>query len=163
MQQAIHSSHQEPIARDAMTAEVLAVESHWTVNQLVKFFRERNLSEAPVVESNGDLVGTVSLGELAKFLAKEVLENKGDSGYSDLVGYFAEQLLSQATKIAGSEKTIGEIMKPVVIEASVHTPLHEIVDQMVIKSQDKVWVKKDSQVVGVITVFDLLKLNREIQ
>ena len=51
-------------AMDVMTTDVITVDPDMTVQALARLLAERGISGAPVVDSNGRLVGIISEGDL---------------------------------------------------------------------------------------------------
>jgi len=51
-------------AKDIMTKNILKVREDWSVHRLAEFFAENSISGAPVISTDGKLVGVVSLTDI---------------------------------------------------------------------------------------------------
>ena len=62
---------------DLMSKEVLCVYEGWTIQRLAEFFLKNEISGAPVIASDHELVGVVSVSDIFRF------ENSDDETKSE--------------------------------------------------------------------------------
>lgn len=61
---------------DAMTSQVLTVYEGWSISRLSQFFIKHNISGAPVIAADDELVGVVTQSDIIRFASSE--PNKQD-------------------------------------------------------------------------------------
>lgn len=150
-------------AKDIMTCPVLLAQADWSLDQLAEFFVDNYISGAPVVGADGELVGVVSLTDLARH------HNLHDSVPPGVHEYYSQVLESRyareeiaALRIYGEPlATVRDIMTPMIFAVSEDARLQEVADTMVRGHIHRVFVTRDKQVVGVIAALDLLKIIRD--
>ena len=148
-------------ARDLMTRDIKAARAVWSVNRLAEFLVESNISGAPVLSEDGQLIGVVSLTDIVRYMTMpehktsnsrtpayylETLENTYTS--EEINAFRVDQL---------SSESVHDVMTPVIFDVSEETPMGQIADLMVRGHIHRVFVTRDQTVVGIITALDLLK------
>jgi CBS domain-containing protein len=111
-----------------MHPEVLGVRVDMTAREAAGFLTENQIAGAPVLDTNGHLVGVVSLTDLA--------ENEGQS----------------------DDVFVREIMTPTVYTVPDDTPVPEIARAMIAGRIHRLFVTCKRRVVGIVTPLDLLRL-----
>jgi predicted transcriptional regulator len=147
-------------AADIMTAELLTAYEGWTVHRLAEFFINRQISAAPVIASDHELVGVVSLGDVFKFNHADE-DSKGRmmrNHYRDSCGQEINQEdLRTWVKDADKNCTVHHIMNGEVIAVERDAPLSEVTKVLLEHHIHRVFVTENKKVVGVITTMDVLR------
>ncbi len=148
-------------AADVMTRDVRTVPLDWSVDRLSRFLTDNAISGAPVVDESGRLTGVVTLTDIVRQTGSGLLDlaQRDDGFYQGLL----DRELSDEEQRAFHEAVddgvlISDIMTPVVYSVTPETPMTEMVDAMVRGHIHRVLVTQDRQVVGIVTVLDLLRI-----
>ena len=147
-------------AADIMSAELLTAYEGWTVHRLAEFFINRQISAAPVIASDHELVGVVSLGDVFKFNHSDE-DSKGRlmrNHYRDSCGQEINQEdLRSWVKDADKNCTVHHIMNDEVIAVEQGASLDEVTKVLLENHIHRVFVTDKKKVVGVITTMDVLR------
>ena len=153
-------------ARDVMTPGPITVRSNLSLPELGAFLVENEISGAPVVDSQGCLVGVVSVNDLAR--AAGVLAGFGAAPGSDYFEQGGLRLVSEwetATVVSPqpfegemSDHSVSEIMSSLIDSVSADTSVSEIARIMVSRRHHRVLVTRDDQLLGIVTSLDLVAL-----
>ena len=150
----------ELLAENIMSAELLTAYEGWTIHRLADFFIKHQISAAPVIASDHELVGIVSVGDVFRFNNM----NEGDKGnamrnhYRDSCGQdINEEDLRSWVKDADKNCTVHQIMTPEVIAVEKHTPVAEVTSVLLKQHIHRVFVTEEKKVIGVITTMDVLR------
>jgi predicted transcriptional regulator len=147
-------------AKDIMTEDLLTAYEGWTIHRLADFFINRQISAAPVIASDHELVGVVSIGDVFKF--NNANENsKSDAlrnHYRDTCGQeINEELLRSWVKDADKNCTVHQIMNKEVISVDDTANVETVAKVLLDRHIHRVFVTNaDNKVVGVITAMDVL-------
>ena len=147
-------------AKDIMTTNLLTAYEGWTIHRLAEFFINRRISAVPVIASDHELVGVVSVSDVFAFnhLADR---DKGDAlrnHYRDSCGQdIDDELLRSWVKDADKNCTVHQIMTPEVISVDLHQPLVGVARLLLEKHIHRVFVTEHKRVTGVITTMDVLR------
>lgn len=148
------------LAGDIMTPDLLTAYEGWTIHRLAEFFIKHQISAVPVIASDHELVGIVSVGDVFRFNHLEdsdkgaVLRNY----YRDNTGQdINETDLRIWAKEADKNCTVHHIMTPEVISVEVDAPIKTVSAILLEKHIHRVFVTKNKIVVGVITAMDVLR------
>ncbi|KAB2958441.1 MAG: CBS domain-containing protein [Thermoanaerobaculia bacterium] len=148
-------------ARDVMNPEVLAVRDDQTVADLADFLVDNEISGAPVEDAEGQLIGVVSLTDVARVLGghdQAVIDHPQPEYY--LRGWedrFNPEDVA-GLRIAESDLTVGEIMTPQVFAVEDEMPISKVAEKMIHGHLHRLLVTRDRKVVGIISTSDLLGL-----
>jgi CBS domain-containing protein len=152
----------ELMARDVMTRRVLSVRPDWPVEQLADFLVQNSISGAPVTSDSGELIGVVSLTDVARanVLSEEDL---GDAArheyYSHLLDEpYSKRDLEFTSAAEHSQIRVQEIMTPVVLDVGEETPVRDVARKMVESRVHRLFVTNRKHVRGVITALDLMRV-----
>lgn len=130
----------ELVASDIMTRKVVSIRDKDTLDYVVRLFDDKKISGSPVVNRNGNLVGTLSETDVTQYV-----------GAKDLIDAKVNRLdMMKDTKME-------EIMKRNTITVYEHTPIHEI--NYVMNKHDiaRVFVVDNKrQVIGIVTRADMV-------
>ena len=147
-------------AGQIMTVPVQTVYEGWSVKRLMKFLGENRISGAPVIASDGELVGVVSISDVVRFEnlpAKEKVSVSSMNCYNEYVGYqLSESELKAMIEHADENCTVNQIMTPSVIAVSLETSLPEIAALMREQNIHRVFVQNQNRVVGVVSTSNVL-------
>lgn len=147
-------------AGQVMTAPVQTVYEGWSVKRLMKFLRETRISGAPVIASDGELVGVVSISDVVRFEnldPQDKLTAARLDCYNEYVGYqLGESDLKSLLEHADENCTVNAIMTPTVISVGLTTTLPEIAGIMRERNIHRVFVQDKSRVVGVVSTSNIL-------
>lgn len=151
-------------ARDIMHGNLLTAYEGWTIHRLAEFFIHRQISAAPVIASDHELVGVVSVSDVVRFNTMDD-EERGDALrnlYRDSCGQeINEADLRNWIKSADRNCTVHQIMVPEVITVDVQASLREVTDVLVKHHIHRVFVTEDNKITGVITAMDILQAIHE--
>ncbi len=149
-------------AGQIMTVPVQTVYEGWSVKRLMRFLLEARISGAPVIASDGELVGVVSISDIVRF------ENLGQQDklaaarldcYNEYVGYqLTEADLKSLLDHADENCTVNAIMTPAVISVNLTATLPEIASIMRERNIHRVFVQDKSRVVGVVSTSNILEV-----
>jgi len=146
---------------ELMSKDVLCVYEGWTIQRLAEFFLKNNISGAPVIASDHELVGVVSVSDIFRF------ENADDETksealrrcYRDSTGI---DIASRADLIEWSKHsqkscTVHQIMANQVISVDIDSQLSEISATMIDNDIHRVFVTEDEIIVGIVSALDILR------
>ncbi len=158
------SNPASPIAADLMTADVLTAYEGWTIQRLSEFFIRRQISAAPVIASDHELVGVVSVDDVFRFSSMD--DSSKGRALSDLYRNNCgqepdEELLNAWVKDATKNCTVHQIMTPEVIAVDRDSSLPQIASLLLERNIHRVFVTDAKKVVGVITAMDALRAYRD--
>ena len=153
---------QELTARDVMTREVATVPEDYSLAELVAFLSQRMITGAPVVDSNGRLLGVVSVTDVARHSASQTSQVRSTATPDFFVRGW--ELVGEDVKSFSVEKpsdfTVRDIMTPVVFSVSENATVGEMAETMVSGRVHRLLVMNGHRVSGIVTTLDLLKLLR---
>lgn len=151
-------------AKDLMTTDVETVEADWPINRVAQFLTDRNISGAPVVDSE-QLVGVISLTDIARYdgtAGDPVATEKPASFYrTEVEPNYAEEDLNALRVSQGNETTAEHVMTPQIYDVSKHTSVQQVAQVMYRSGIHRVFVTQGDQILGVITAQDMLKVVAE--
>lgn len=152
-------------ARDIMTRSVLTVRPEWPIEQLADFLVRNSISGAPVTSAAGDLLGVVSLTDIARAstLSEEDLSSRQRHE-------FYSHLLDEPGPTGDprsldpgehSQLKVQEIMTPVIVDVDEDATLKEVAGRMIHSRVHRLFVTGGGKILGVITTLDMLKAIRD--
>jgi len=142
-------------AKDIMTKDVITVKPTTTIEDLARIFIEKNISGAPVVDNNGDLIGIVTENDL-------ISQNKRLHIPTVVRLFDAFIMLESPSKIEKEIKkmaavTVSDICVRDVITVAEDTPVEDIATIMSEKKVHLIPVVEGRNVRGIIGKMDLIK------
>lgn len=150
--------------KDVMSTEVLTVHEGMAAEELAAFFKENEISGAPVVDDDGQLVGVVSLKDLVRCLAgsHNVAPDRSDPDYflREWEEHFNPEDL-KALRVVDTEATVGELMSRTIYSVSEETDARTCAREMLEHRVHRLLVTTDGQLRGIVSAFDLLRLVAE--
>ncbi len=138
--------------RDVMVAPVITVTPSTTVKEVAELFLQRRISAAPVVDSDGTLVGIVSEGDLIHRV--EAGTERQHSWW--LKGFIRNETLA-AEYVKSHGLKVSDVMTGDVITATPQTPLHELATLMEKNAIKRVPVLENGQLVGIVSRANLIQ------
>jgi CBS domain-containing protein len=144
--------------KDVMNPDIMTVADDMTTDELARYLTEREISGAPVVNSQGDLVGVVSMTDIGRHLAEpsEFVSSVRAEFYEMSDDTMREQRLLEEPAVA-----VRDVMTPVVHHVSATAPVAEAARIMVEHHIHRLVVTQAKEPVGIITSMDLLRLVAE--
>jgi CBS domain-containing protein len=152
-------------AREAMTRNVLTVRPDWPVEELADFLVRHGIHGAPVTSESGDLLGVVSLTDIARAstLSEEDLSDADRHEYYQRL--LEEPFPSEPDIVPAEEHAqirVQEIMTPVVLAVDEDSTLREVAARMVEARVHRLFVTQEGKIVGILTALDLLRIIGDI-
>ena len=145
--------------KDVMNPDIMTVADDMTTEELVRFLDEREISGAPVVDSQGHFIGVVSMTDIGRHLAEPSdFASAHDEFYRDLRDELTLEDLGQR-HLEGS--TVRDVMTPVVHHVAATAAVAEAARIMVERHIHRLVVTEGRQPVGMITSTDLLRVIAE--
>jgi CBS domain-containing protein len=139
-------------ARDVMQTQVVTAGPDMTMAQLRDLLAKHRFSGAPVVDETGDLIGVVSLSDMARARSG----SKAPSAYGE--GDDTARVLGLAAPGNPFEsKRVREVMSSDVVTAPEDAPVGRLIETMVSRKVHRVVVTNGRKVAGIVSTMDLLK------
>jgi CBS domain-containing protein len=142
-------------AMDVMTTDVITVDPDMTVQSLAKLLAERGISGAPVVDSDGRLVGVISEGDLLRRAEIGTARRHRVRRRSWWLDDFASDLAREYVKSHG--RTVNEIMSRDVVTVTEDTDLADVAALLEAKRIKRVPVMREGKVVGIISRANIVR------
>jgi len=149
--------------KDIMTSQVQTVRDAWTIKKLADFFFENNVSGAPVLDENDQLLGVVSVTDLVRFDSQHNEDKQPithDVYTHHLEKQFAQEEIAAFQIEDATTTTVHEIMTPMLFDVDESTTIQQAADIMVKGHIHRVFVTNNKKVVGVVSALDMLKVIR---
>lgn len=148
-------------AKDLMNADVLTVCADLSVRELASFLLDNQISGAPVANDDGNLVGVVSMTDIAAVASKEaglITEGRNPDFYlRDLAETYSEEDI-RTFRIEEPDRRVAEIMTPTVFSIAPHAGVSEVAKLMLEGHLHRVLVVENNRTVGIISTSDMLEL-----
>lgn len=135
---------------DLITSAPVTVKAGQTLAELIDLFHHHDLSYAPVVDDDGRLVGEVALGDVLKAGFPNFTAQVGNLKFLKTFEPF-ETLLRQEDTLR-----VKDLMKPVAFGCDPSASVVELCFEFLQKGRRHCPVVKGRQLVGVISVMDIL-------
>ncbi len=150
---------------DIMQREVLTVENDWPLDQLARFLTDNQISGAPVIAENGNLLGVVSLTDIVRHEGtpeSHAAEHGTHEYYLHGLEMQVGQNVARAFHIEEeSSVTVRDIMTPMIFEISEGASLQEAADTMVKGHIHRLFVTRQNHIAGIVTALDILASIRD--
>jgi predicted transcriptional regulator len=144
--------------KDVMSPDVMTVADEMTTGELARYLTEREISGAPVVDSQGHLIGVVSMTDIGRYMAEpsESESSRGVAFYRDSAEDVTLEDLGQHY-VEQSAATVRDVMTPVIHQVPVTATVAEAARVMIREHIHRLVVTQGRQPVGIITSMDLLR------
>ena len=148
--------------RDLMNPDIMTVADEMTTDELARYLIEREISGAPVVDSQGHLIGVVSMTDIGRNMAEPSdVELSRDSGfYRDIAADFTLED-SGERYVEERAVTVRDVMTPVIHQVPVTASVTDAARVMVDQHIHRLVVTQGKEPVGIITSMDVLKMVAE--
>ncbi|HEX2339499.1 MAG TPA: CBS domain-containing protein [Vicinamibacterales bacterium] len=148
--------------KDVMNPDIMTVAADMTTDDLARYLTEREISGAPVVDSQGHLVGVVSMTDIGRQLAEpsDFASSRRSEFYRNTSDDVTLEDLGQRY-VEEREVTVRDVMTPVVYQVPATAPVAEAARSMVEHHIHRLVVTQDKEPVGIITSMDLLRFVAE--
>ncbi|MGE5271843.1 MAG: CBS domain-containing protein [Thiohalocapsa sp.] len=143
-------------AMDIMTTHVITAGSQMSVRELAALLSEHGISGAPVVDTNGNLVGIVSEGDLLH-RAETGTERRTEKRRARWLDTLANDREMARAYAKSHGRTVGDIMTREVITIADTAELSEIADLLETKRIKRVPVMRDGKLVGIVSRANLVR------
>jgi predicted transcriptional regulator len=151
--------------KDLMNPDIMTVADDMTTDELARYLIEREISGAPVVDSQGHLIGVVSMTDIGRNMAEpsdvaDVESSRSSGFYRDLA---ADVMPEDPGERYGEERavTVRDVMTPVIHQVPVTASVAEAAQIMVDQHIHRLVVTQGKEPVGIITSMDVLKMVAE--
>lgn len=149
-------------AREIMTKSLLAVQEDWTIAELAQFLVSNGISGAPVVNEREQLIGVVSVTDIARHASM----NEDRSKSSERHGFYTNDLdfdldydlLDESSESSMDEHYVKDIMTDTVFDVSPDTSANDVSQAMINNKIHRVFVSENRRVIGVISALDVLAI-----
>jgi predicted transcriptional regulator len=147
--------------RDLMNPDIMTVADEMTTDELARYLIEREISGAPVVDSQGHLIGVVSMTDIGRNMAEpSAVESLRSSGfYRDIDADVMED--PAESHVEERAVTVRDVMTPVIHQVPVTASVAEAARVMVDQHIHRLVVTQGKEPVGIITSMDVLKMVAE--
>jgi predicted transcriptional regulator len=145
--------------RDLMSPDIMTVADEMTTDELAQYLTEREISGAPVVDSQGHLIGVVSMTDIGRSVAEssDLMSSRGPNFYRDEAADLTLEDLRQR-HFEERAVTVRDVMTPVIHQVPVTASVAEVARIMVAQHIHRLVVTQGKDPVGIITSMDLLKM-----
>jgi CBS domain-containing protein len=140
------------IATDIMTPDVIAVNPHARVVDVVEIFLAKRISAVPVIGERGELLGIVSEGDLMRRAETQTERHRA---------WWLETFVGRNTRaddyVKANAQKVTDIMTRDVITAAPDTPIGEIAALLERHHIKRVPIVSDGKVIGIVSRANLLQ------
>lgn len=146
---------------DLMSRDVLTVYEGWSIKRLAGFFVKHNISGAPVVASDEELVGVVSQSDVVRFESRAPADSEIERMIRIYCGPYGADLTSDdiahLKERASETCTVNSIMTPEVISVDPQSSAADACTYMVETNAHRLFVTEKNKLVGVVSAMDFLR------
>jgi CBS domain-containing protein len=150
-----------PKARDVMETSIVSVGPATPLLDVHRLFTEEEISGAPVVDDDGTLLGVITATDLLRAVQEEHDSGRVAQDYfRDLLPYSSPDWSSGPVDFQDRlrELRAEEVMTVEVLSVAPETPVTMVARRMREHRIHRVFVSQGTQLVGLISAFDLLRL-----
>ncbi len=147
-------------AKEIMNPQVITLRDNLSVHEAAAFLVDHEISGAPVADEKGNLVGVVSLTDIAQ-VASETGEIPQPDFYLRGWEYHLDRDELNQIHVRDEGLSVSDIMTPTVFTIPDDTPIPEIARTMIAGRVHRLFVTEGDEVVGIIATLDLLKVVAE--
>jgi CBS domain-containing protein len=156
----------ETTVSEVMRSEVLAVGADWPLDKLADFLIDNSISGAPVTDSEGELVGVVSLTDIVRQNRTTGATSGPDSTHDvylyELERHMSEEEIRVFHTQYESPVQVVDIMTPMIFTVDEKTRVQEVAATMLKGNIHRVFVTRDNKLTGIVTTLDMLQVIRDL-
>lgn len=148
-------------AADLMNPEILTVPEDMTVQELARFLTNNEITGAPVENSEGKLVGVVSVVDIAAVASDEGNVRTDRSSPDFYIRGWEDKITPEEIRdfrVDNEDLLVGEIMTPTIYSVSEDATVSEVASTMLRGHLHRLLVTRDQRPVGIVSTSDLLGL-----
>lgn len=149
-----------PVA-EVMTSEVKTVYEGWSIRRLSQFFLKHNISGAPVIAADDELVGVVTQTDVMRFDSQKPDQETIEKVVEHYCGPAQRELDQNELNVIQGKAldymTVNSIMTGMVITVGVEETLKKAYELIIDNNIHRLFVVDNGILVGVITAMDILK------
>lgn len=153
-------------AKEVMKETVITVSADWPVKRLTRFLIEQAISGAPVVGERNEILGVVSLTDVASHLnvtgASPSFEGSHEYFLPATDIEYSQDIIDTLHLESSETLTVRDIMTPMLFSVEENSTVKEVADAMVKGRIHRVLVTRKNRLVGIITSLDLLEIIRDM-
>jgi len=153
-------------AKEVMTEHVITISADWPVKRLTRFLIEHSISGAPVVNEKNEILGVVSLTDVANHLnvtgASPSFEGSHEYFLPASESEYSPEIIETLHIESSETLTVKEIMTPMLFSVNEEASVKEVAEAMVRGRIHRVLVTRENRLVGIITSLDLLEIIRDM-
>jgi CBS domain-containing protein len=154
----VMSDIQDATAADIMRRDVITVGERWDIRDALELFQENHISGAPVVDDGGDIVGVLSVSDIARAQVDRSRRGRDDT---DFYRTALPDELDMAIRLDREDLIlVSEVMTPLVIDAPEHTPVSRLSALMTDLHIHRVIITRGGKLAGIVSSLDLIRLLR---
>ncbi len=146
---------------DVMSTDVMTVYEGWSIKRLAGFFVKHNISGAPVVASDEELVGVITQSDVVRFESREPTEQEIERLVQFYCGPYGGSLskddIRHLQEKANETCTVNSIMTPEVLSINVRSTAAEACQSIVKHDLHRIFVTREGKLVGVVSAMDFLR------
>jgi predicted transcriptional regulator len=161
--QSPETARTSPLVRDVMKRGVITVAPDMSVTELANLLTTRMISGAPVIDPTGEVVGVVSLADIAAHSARGhggmAHDHRKRSDYYTNV-WFEEDESSEGFYVEdyAEQATVADIMTPVVHLVRETDSIADLARLLLSARIHRALVTDGKTVIGIVTSTDLVRL-----
>ena len=145
-------------ARDIMNRDVICVSESMDLRDLAKLFLAKGITGAPVLDSDGDLVGVISQTDLLYYQLSRGDELTLDSDFYQNVKVEGRHVPTGFQVEDANTQRVSDLMTPVVHSVGESASVESVARVMTRRHVHRVIVRKGRRVAGIISALDVLKI-----
>ena len=148
--------------KDLMNPDIMTVADDMTTDALARYLTEREISGAPVVDSQGHIIGVVSMTDIGRNMAEpsDPESPRSTDFYRDVAADLTLEDLGQRY-VEERAVTVRDVMTPMIHQVPVTASAAEAARVMIAQHIHRLVVTEGKEPVGIITSLDLLKVVAE--
>ncbi len=147
--------------RDVMSSNVLTVYEGWSIKRLAGFFVKHDISGAPVIASDDELVGVVTQSDVVRFESRTPTDAELERLVQFYCGPYGGSLtksdLEHMKEKANEHCTVNSIMTPEVDSVDISVSAVEACHVLVAQGVHRLFITEKSRLVGVVSAMDFLR------
>ncbi|MBI4597731.1 MAG: CBS domain-containing protein [Candidatus Omnitrophica bacterium] len=142
------------IAKDVMHKPVMTVTPTMIIEEVLRLFVERQITGAPVVDDNDNVIGVISQTDLIRY------QRRAPSASAQSPSYYHESdgevLVSHMELETPEGVIVRDVMTPAAFMIEDATPIDDVARCMLQQRIHRILVTRRGKLVGIITSMDLL-------